>query len=199
MEIKNINISQIEKATSLLSESFVDDKGMKALFARNDPRYKQKLYAWFKATLKMEIRNKQLLWAAYEDEKLISLASINDTSLKMSGLSMLKWLFSIGFSCGLRTVVKTISHDQERQKHYPQKQLSILEFIAVDPEHRGKGIGKLMMKKLQRYAVEQSKIIWLETTKPKNVKIFEKSGFHLTQVNKETDVEYFMMVNEEAD
>lgn len=196
MKLKDVSIGEAKKSTDILTRAFEDDKGMKTLFFPGEPRYKQKLIRWFIATLKMQIRNKQLVWGVYNKEDLIGLAIISNVLFKPSVISIAKWLLSILWYCGFNTVRQTILHDQARRKYFTSKHQFILEFIAVDLEFQGQGAGRMLLNELQKHSAQNNQSIWLETTKTKNIKIFEKSGFNLIGSKQESDVEYYMMTND---
>lgn len=196
--VKNISLDDGRRAAAILAKTFRDDKGMRALFSNPDSRYKQKLFTWFKATLEMQLQNRQVVWGAYKGNSLIGLSMFSDAAYKPSGLSMMRWILFVTFSCGFGTLLKTILHDQSRKRHFIEKQQLNLEFIAVDPFYQGQGIGSLLMEKLQEYSAKLGRPIWLETTKPKNIKIFEKSGFALIYRKVEQEVVYFIMANQQT-
>lgn len=196
VEIKHINLNDVSKAAETLAQSFVEDKGMKALFHKDERGYKKKLLNWFLASLKMHLKNRQLTWGAYIEDNLIGVALTSHSSFTPKGFSMLEWTFSIFMRCGIKTIFKTILHDQKRRKHFTQKNQVVLEFIGVDSDFRRKGIGKLLLEHLLEHSQKRSFTVWLETTKPVNIEIFKKSGFKLVSKFSEFGVEYFIMISE---
>lgn len=106
MEMKDVNIKESKRAAEILAETFVDDKGMKALFPENDAAYKRKLYAWFKATLKMQIENKQLVWGAWQNNDLIGVALISYASFNHLVCQLLNGHFPSSFSVVLKQLAE---------------------------------------------------------------------------------------------
>jgi GNAT superfamily N-acetyltransferase len=198
VEIKQLNNIDIKKAVQILTETFEDDKGMLVLFKKNDTEYKQKLQFWFFTTLKLQMKNNQLVLGAYQEDELIGIAVISHTSFKPSFLSIIQWTFSILFSCGYGTVLKTASHDQKRKKYYTKEHQLILEFIAVNPTQQGKGVGKELFSNIHQYAKNANESVWLETTREINTKIFQKMNYNLIHEKSETGVDYWIMTNEKA-
>ena len=193
IEIRKVKKEETRKAAEILANAFAEDKGMIALFPKQETVDKQKLFNWFRATIKMQLENQQLVFAAFQHKELLGVAVISQAGFKPSIASLFKWTFSIIFSCGIKTVRQTILHDHFRQKQFRHSFPLILEFISVSSEHRGKGVGKALLKELQNHASAREKSIWLETTKARNIKIFEKAGFKHIQTIKETGTEYFIM------
>jgi len=71
---------------------------------------------------------------------------------------------------------------------YPHWYLSL---IGVEPNHQGKGLGQqLLSTTIKRIDLER-KPIYLETNKEKNLKIFERFGFHILKKAIVPDTELF--------
>ena len=193
--IKPLSGKDIDEAAGILSETFADDKGMRALLPEKGIKYSQKLRTWFTATLKMQLKSRQLIWGAYIKNDIKGIMVVSHTEKKTSAYALLKWTFSVLSGCGFATVKRTIRHDRNRQNYFIKKHPLILEFVATDPEHQGKGIAKRLFEQLKNHAAENKEGIWLETTKPENIKIFEKLDFVQVKEYTEWGVLYFVMRN----
>lgn len=196
IEVKPLSKKDLHKAVHILSETFAEDKGIQVLFPDGDTAYQQKLRSWFSATLNIQLKSGQLLWGAYQKEDLKAVMVVNHSENKLSIPALLKWTLAVLISCGFTTVKRTLQHDQNRRNFLNQKPWLILEFVATEPENQGKGLAKKLFEKLQQHAQENKESIWLETTKPKNIQIFEKTGFGLSAEYRERGVTYFVMVRE---
>ena len=192
-EVKPLSKKDLHKAVHILSETFAEDKGMQILFPDSDTANQQKLRSWFSATLNMQLKSGQLLCGAYQKEDLKAIMAVSYSENKPSAPALLKWTVAVLFSCGFTTVKRTIQHDQNRQNHLLQRPRLILEFVATEPESQGKGLAKKLFEKLQQHAQEKKESIWLETTKPRNIQIFERMGFRLSAEYREMGVTYFVM------
>lgn len=195
LEIKPLRKTELDMAVAVLVETFADDKGMMALIQKEEARYRQKLGSWFKATLKMLFKSSQPLWGVYHKEELLGLAVLSNASFKPAPFVLVQWTWAVFISCGFTTVKRTMLHDQSRQKYFTAKNQLILEFVALEPHYQGRGIGKLLLKKIQDHSLKVNKSIWLETSKPENVKIFEKSGFKLSNEYSEMGTAYYVMIS----
>lgn len=198
VEIKNIELKDVKLASELLSRNFVSDKGVMILFKENNKNYTQKVNQWFKATLKMLIDNNQIIKCAFGGDELVGVSIVTHTSYKPSILSLLKWSYSVFMTCGLKTVRQSAKHDNFRKKLFTDNNQLILEFIAVNNEHRGKGIGKKLFENLDALANSKNASVWLETTNNNNIEIFNKMGFHLIDTKNESSVKYYIMTNEKS-
>lgn len=197
LEIKNIEHKDIDVASKLLTKSFASDKGVIVLFEEKDPKYGHKVNQWFKATLKMLIDNNQVINGVFEGDELVGVSILTHTSYKPSFLSLLEWTFSILWNCGMKTVKLSARHDNSRKNTFTNESQFILEFVAVNQKHRGKGIGRMLFEHLNVLADSKNVSVWLETTKDINIEIFNKMGFTLKDTKIESSVKYYIMTNEQ--
>jgi len=83
------------------------------------------------------------------------------------------------------------------KKHAPGKHW-YLETLGVDPNFQGKGIGSSLMNIKFKDIDLQGLPIYLETSTEKNVKFYEKLGFHVAEevLIPETEVTQYYMLRE---
>ena len=198
IEIRNIKSKDIDVASELLTKNFVEDKGVIVLFKKNDQKYNYRVNQWFKATLKMLINNKQNINCALLRDDIVGVSIVTHTSHKPSILSLLKWSYSVLMTCGMKTVIQTVKHDNFRKKSFTDNNQYILEFIAVNREQRGKGIGRDLFESLNVLADSKKASVWLETTKKNNIDIFNKMNYNLIDTKNELSVTYYIMTNEKS-
>lgn len=191
VEIRKIAIEDIDSVSELLTNSFVEDKGVIVLFKNNAPKYKYKVNQWFKATLKMLINNNQNINCACLGDEIVGVSIVTHASYKPSILELLKWTCSVLMTCGMTTVTQSAKHDKNRKKAFTDINQYILEFIAV--KQRGKGIGKQLFSRLNDLADSKNASVWLETTKETNIEIFKKMGYNLVDSKNELSVDYYIM------
>lgn len=55
-----------------------------------------------------------------------------------------------------------------------------LAFLATDPAHQGRGIGRRLLEHILHRADSDGTPVWLETSDPANVGLYEKFGFAIT-------------------
>ncbi len=197
VKIREIEIKDIEIVSELLTNSFVDDKGVIVLFKENDPKYRYKVKQWFKATLKMLIKNKQKINCALLNDEIVGVSIVTHSAYQPSGLDLIKWTYTVLLSCGLTTVINSANHDKNRKNSFTDVNQYILEFIAVNENLRGKGIGKKLFSSLNDMADKENTSVWLETTKESNTQIFKKVGYELIDTKNELDVDYYIMIKKQ--
>ncbi|PIE50981.1 MAG: hypothetical protein CSA38_00475 [Flavobacteriales bacterium] len=90
VEIRKIKIEDIDIVSALLTNSFVEDKGVIVLFKENDPKYKYKVNHWFKVTLKMLIDNNQPINVAFLGDEIVGVSMVTHTSYQPSAFDLLK-------------------------------------------------------------------------------------------------------------
>ncbi len=194
--LRKINHGETQNAAALLTASFLEDQGVMVLFKKKQSSYHTKVHNWFSATLALMLNNGQYIMGAYQANNLVGIMLVSHTTFKPLFTSLFKWTVSVAFNCGLGTVIKSAQHDQARSKLYTQQHQLILEFIAVDDDYRGKGIGRMLFNELHQYASTKGSTVWLETTKEVNVKIFEKMHYRLLDTITERSIKYHIMTNE---
>ncbi len=197
VKIRKIEIKDIDIVSELLTNSFVDDKGVIVLFKENDPKYRYKVKQWFKATLKMLIKNKQKINCALLNDEIVGVSIVTHSAYQPSGLDLIKWTYSVLLSCGLTTVINSANHDKNRKHSFTNVNQYILEFIAVNENLRGNGVGKQLFSSLNDIADKEKLSIWLETTKESNTQIFKKVGYELIDTKNELDVDYYIMIRKQ--
>lgn len=198
VEIRKIAIEYIDIVSELLTNSFVEDKGVIVLFKNNDPKYKYKVSQWFKATLKMLINNNQNINCAFLGDEIVGVSIVTHTSYQPSILELLKWTYSVLMTCGITSVIQSAKHDKNRKNSFTDINQYILEFIAVNQNQRGKGIGKQLFSSLNDLADSENASVWLETTKENNVEIFNKMGYNLIDTKNELSVDYYIMIKKKV-
>jgi GNAT superfamily N-acetyltransferase len=89
----------------------------------------------------------------------------------------LSFLFKIGIS----TVIRSLKYVEISHNHFPlKKQFCYLYLIGVLPEGQGKGLASKLMNPVLEYCKLNNIPVFLETATPKNVEIYKKKGFVLT-------------------
>ncbi len=194
VDIRKIALDDIAMVAELLTDSFVEDKGVIVLFKKNDPKFRYKVNQWFKATLKMLINNNQHINAAFLGDDIVGVSMVTHTSYQPSALDLLKWTYAILMTCGMTTVIQSAKHDKHRKNSFTDSNQYILEFIAVNQDQRGKGVGKQLFLSLDDLANSKDASVWLETTKKNNIAIFNKMGYNLIDTKNECDVDYYIMI-----
>ena len=196
VEIRKFTITDLDRVSELLTNSFLEDKGVSILFKKDDPKYRHKVKHWFKSTLKMLLQNKQNINCAFLEGEIIGVSVVSHSTNKPSVRALLNWTISVMLTCGITTVIRSAKHDRNRRITFTDNSQYILEFIAVCEKKRGKGIAKALFSNLTDLAQKSNASVWLETTKKENVQIFNKLGYNLVDTKTELAVDYHIMIKE---
>ncbi len=195
LSLIHLNDAQLSPAIDLLEKTFFVDAGMRDICrGSSDTAYRQRLRHWFAATLQMNLQAQQSVLGFEANGRLCAIAILADNEKKPSPKAMLQWTATVGRRCGLGAVRRTIDQDQRRRPFLPHAAHTILEFIAVDPHWQGKGVARQLFDAIHQQAKAKKKIMWLETTRPSNVPIFEHFGYNLIDQNQKNGVDYFFMI-----
>lgn len=133
----------MNRAAQLLARSFVDDQGMRMLFASmDDQTLMRQMEAWFTATKKMWRKHNMPMFVAERDKQIVGVLLGGKASFAVSGIDQVKWALRMLFACGPAPILRTAAHDHDRRKHVPHPRANIVEFVAVAREVRGQRIGQ---------------------------------------------------------
>jgi len=182
----------IELASQILVNTFKMDKGIYNLFDVHSSSLLNKMKFWFKATLKLQIESAQPSIGLFRNNNLIGLALLTKPQKVPTLLNLIQWTLYVLKTCGFKTVLKTVSHENFRKKFYKDKNQIILEFICLDKEYQGQGLVKLLFNKIDE--LSKNSIVWLETTKEVNIYIFQNFGFIKTDTVEHKGITYFIMI-----
>jgi ribosomal protein S18 acetylase RimI-like enzyme len=67
------------------------------------------------------------------------------------------------------------------KKKYVKSKYIYLWAIGVLPQHQGKKIGSKLVRHILKQAKNEDKVVYLETAKEENIKIYERLGFKLME------------------
>ena len=81
---------------------------------------------------------------------------------------------------GIRRVPRAMRAFTEAERHHPDDRPHWhLQILAVDPERQGSGIGSALMRDVLAPADSEHQPAFLETTTERNVRLYERHGFHI--------------------
>jgi ribosomal protein S18 acetylase RimI-like enzyme len=85
------------------------------------------------------------------------------------------------FKMGIRCVVRNLKNKANIERHFPKNQkFCYLYAIGVMPESQGKGLASKLMNPVIEASKKLNLPLFLETANIKNVKIYQKKGFVIT-------------------
>ncbi len=173
--------AHIAPITTLLSDAFVDDVGMRTLCAgTREAQYRQCLAAWFQATLHLHLARQQPAWVVIVEGMVVGAALLTRAPAPVVLPAWLRWFGAVGTHCGWGVVWRTAHHERQRACYRPTQAHAVLEFIAIHGDYRGQGYATLLFDTLHQWSKTQTLGIWLETTRLPNVSFFEHFGYMVT-------------------
>jgi GNAT superfamily N-acetyltransferase len=193
VEVRPLGGGDINQAAKLLAGSFVDDQGMRMLFAPMDgQKLIRQMEVWFTATIAMWLKHNMPMFVAEREQQIVGVLLGGNASFAVSGIDQLKWAMRLLFACGLAPILRTAAHDHDRRKHVPHPRANIVEFVAVAPHMRGQRLGQ---KLFAAYEIEvgHTDPIWLETTRQENLSIFHRLGYEIIGQSETMGVKFTQM------
>ena len=181
-----------EATARLLASEFKNDQGICALWGDKEQDVDEdELKVWFDALLSLLDAPGSVVIAKTFDE--VSGVIIRTIRAKPpSTQKYFSWLWKVLTKLGFGVVVATARHDRARSSHIPRDASHLVEFVCVSPKRRGFGIAKVLLDEAS--GTETTPVIqWLETTKTKNVEIFERCGFSESSRYQDRGVLYICM------
>ena len=177
-----LGAAQIPAVTTLLCEAFAPDIGMRAICRRRtEADYRHCLNAWFLATLRLHLATQQPAWVIMVGNVIAGAALLKQPGGRCAFQPWLDWVLTVGTSCGWGSVWRTARHERQRANHRPVQEHAVLEFIAVQGDHRGQGYARMLFDAAHQWSTTQPfGGIWLETTRVPNIPFFEHFGYRVT-------------------
>ncbi|UMZ73744.1 GNAT family N-acetyltransferase [Natranaerofaba carboxydovora] len=188
MEVISLPAKKIPQAASVIGEAFLNEGFTKRMF---NLRNKQSKYLFTKAMeLKISIYNKlgQPMWVTIVDDQVVGVGVLKEYDQKklpfkdilkciLPLIKLTPFLFRINYRN-----LNTLKRASEKPTCIESPHAT-LEALAVHPHHQGKGIGKLLIKKIHEEASKKDRIsgIYLFTSDEKNKTLYEGLGYNIFQ------------------
>jgi GNAT superfamily N-acetyltransferase len=175
-----IQKSDLEKASSVLSKSFIDYPIFVSILPNEEYRRK-KLQYLFHFLVTLGLLNGEV-WAPSNDLEGVSIW-IDSSSTKASvGRILMHGFLPLLFHLNIRSICRFIKvgiRKQKERKKILNGPYYLLDVIGVDPQWQGKGFARFMIEsKLNEYDKHQYPC-YLETSKRENIAFYQKYGFRL--------------------
>jgi len=180
MEIISLDPRQMQQASIVLSASFFDYPSFTFYFP--DPNRRARYLPWFfQSGLKIALRYGEVY----------TTSSVSGVSLILppvhTKISLWEVIQSYGLTTPFRMGFRNFKHwiDCEsfvegiHGKLMKNRSHYYLWGLAVDPNHKSKGIGSALMEPVMAKADAQKLPVYLETHNEKNIRFYEKHGFKL--------------------
>lgn len=174
----DLSPQQTEQCLGLLSDAFVSDVGLAALWGRKAKALSiAQARTWFAALFALLEDDTESVLVAIQGDAVVGVAVTTRSDSATSSVKMLRWLWQSLRRLGPGITLRTALHDRRRAKQLPEHPVRIVEFICVAKTQRGQGLAGILFDVLSETSEIENRVLWLETTKPQNVSVFSKYGF----------------------
>ena len=179
MIVEPITEMMIDRVAILFQQAFADDPGMRYICQHEQKGYEKRLLAWFLALLRMQVANQQPILGICEAGDYVACITLTLPQTKLKMMSLIGWVWSVLSQVGFIGLWRTMGHVGRISRYQPKTPHYRLEFIAVHPNHQGKGYGRVMLDAMHDIAKSDIHAmgVWLETTNPANVGLYEHVGY----------------------
>jgi len=183
--VLTLPITQSDSLNALagvFADAFVDDPGMQHICQQKRAGYEGRLRGWFYATDRLQMANQQPILTLSADGRYAAGALLTAPNAALRIGSLGRWFMDAWQGAGTISLWRTLAHLGRLGQYQPKAPHFRLEFLAVAPEHQGKGYGRALLETIHKLSEQhpQSTGIWLETANPNNIPLYEHFGYHIT-------------------
>jgi ribosomal protein S18 acetylase RimI-like enzyme len=168
----------VEGTARSLSRAFDDDPVMNWLI-RQDARRSEAFSTLFRTSLDELCLEHG--WALTTEDQTAGALWYPPGTSKITFGQQLRMLPQMLRCAGLLGLPRLVGVMDTMDKHHPKSDHYYLQFVGVDPEHQGKGIGAALMKPALEECDREDLGAYLENTKESNLSFYERFGFEVTE------------------
>lgn len=146
LKIVYLQAEDLKLAVSLTWQAYQEDSVFKEIFQSETPGYEQRL----RAAIREEIG---ALWEAqdpmiglFDGERLLGVACVVAPESTLEHGRFWHWRLKMLLSAGYVSSQQLIQKDNDMRQALPGKQLHLLSFIAIQPNHQQKGLGQFLLR-----------------------------------------------------
>ena len=197
IEIVPLEEHHIPEAASVIAEAFLDEPGTVAVVRSTPEKRLRILKKHFRMQASMGLSQGASRCAIHNGE--IVAAMLITPPGKASTppvVDMITIMVRSVFEVGPAMVCRGLRSSLDDEKHRPQEPNYFLEMLAINPHLQGQGIGSLLLSHLIEMADGEGVMVYLSTTQPRTVRLYERHGFKTIVQGKTLGVPNFHMVRE---
>ncbi len=117
---------------------------------------------------------------AYFSDNKKAVFLLDKPELKLPALKEIEININLIFKViGLRNVFSILKRESYIKKYHPKEPYYYAWFLGVPPEEQGKGHGSRFIAELFEKTYTEKRAIYLETSNPLNLPLYEKFGFEI--------------------
>jgi ribosomal protein S18 acetylase RimI-like enzyme len=170
------------QSARVLARAFVDDPVTTAVYPKfSSTRRIEALIVDFIAELKLCMRRGYPVEALDGDKVLGAAVIYAPGNYPIPAIDQWYLLLSSILGNGLYNIRDWLLWLNEVDKYHPTVPHYYLEYIGVDPEHQGKGVGSSILQHLIDHADEDHVGCYLENANPGNIIFYQRFGFQIME------------------
>jgi ribosomal protein S18 acetylase RimI-like enzyme len=171
------NIKDKSLVIEILKKSFDDNKSVNYV-VKQDERRKERIVGLMEYSFNVCNAFGEV-WIS-DDQEACALILFPDT--KRTSIRTLIWDLKLAFSViGINRVNEVLKRESMIKSNHPQKPISYLWFIGVNPQRQSKGLGSAFIREVIDECDRKKRPIYLETSMEKNIPFYKKFGFEIFQ------------------
>jgi ribosomal protein S18 acetylase RimI-like enzyme len=169
-------------AAAVLTDAFANEEGMN-YWLRQDRRKDPARRRFFDAIVADAVHPERDMWMAEGANEILGSAIWLGPNLKafdytfLQELQLMPLLFSIA---GMAGTFRGLGLAEDLSKHHPHEPHAHLVFLGVSSAAQGKGVGSALLKTTLAPVDAQHLPAYLETSTPRNVRLYQRHGFEVT-------------------
>ncbi len=175
-EITSAGADQADAAIAVLSDAFFDDPAMNWIMPRPDlyPRF-------FNEVVKRVYLPKGFVDLESEGRGAALWLPPGEVFEPPRNLALLSLMARVLLSCGPSFLRNLSALTAQMEAHHPRDDHYYLQFVGCGRAYQGQGVGSALLKAGTRRADEAGLPAYLESSNIRNVPLYQRHGFEVTQ------------------
>lgn len=177
--VTNLDFSRYGEVKELLTTTFQDYVSVKHFFGKEGEKKLRCLRLYFNGVLKMQAEKRQPVLGAIASNQIVGVAIVNEP-----GISLSAWvLIPLILETGLPRIWRLVRTIMAVEPYKPAAPYYYLQTLGVHPDFQAQGYGRALLDAVHALskAHPTSTGVWLETTDPNNVPMYEHFGYKLKE------------------
>jgi ribosomal protein S18 acetylase RimI-like enzyme len=184
VDIKIVRLQQnhCEKAASVLADAFLEDPDVSAII-RSDPQKRRLiLLAHYRNLVNLFLPMGRSQCALAGDDIVGVMLFTAPGEEPLTTFTLLKFVCKMFLHLNPAAICRALKSSIDDENHRPRRLHYYLSTLGVDPLHQGQGIGKTLLSHVIALADQEERLIYLSSTNPKAIPLYEKFGFETISV-----------------
>ena len=179
LEIREIRLSEIEAAATVLGRGMRDNPRLVAAFG-SDPQRRERILTGFFSSVVAGLLQRGMMLGAFDGTGLQGVCGMaRPGECQPRPLERVRILGGLAAAGAFGAGVRLARWAGEWARHDSRDAHWHLGPVAVDPDLRGRGIGRAMLSAFCARMDEAGSVAYLETDKQENVGFYESYGFRV--------------------